>query len=154
MIMAFYTACKKSNSSGSYITATVNGVSFNRSNCVFINDTGAFSTLDIFGANYNPAGGNGVNTFLFPMIKMNILDFTGPGTYAITDTYRGNGGGNPFPTTPVASGIYETGDTTGSPALYGTITITATSPEVVGTFSFTGTDSTKVTNGKFTAKAF
>ena len=138
LILAFYAACKKSNGSGSFISATINGASFNRFNCVYINDTGTFKSLEIFGANYNPSGTWGVNTFTYPMIKFSILDFTGPGSYSITDTFQGTTGGNPFPSNPVAMGNYWVSATKVSTAVYGTITITATSPEVTGTFSFTG----------------
>lgn len=145
-------ACHKSNSPGSYMSAEVNGVSFSRSNCVYIWDSGTFKSLSVFGADYNPGSTVvGINTFLYPEIKLSILDFTGVGIYAVTDTFKGTTGGNPFPTKPVASAVYATGDTTFAAGIYGTITITATSPKIVGTFSFTTADSMKVINGKFTA---
>lgn len=145
-------SCKKSNGSGSFITATINGKPFSRGNCVFILDTGTFKSLQVFGADPNPAGGGGVNDFLFPFLKFLILDFNGPGTYSITNTFAGTTGGNPFPASPVTGAGVDSSDTNVIPGVYDTLVITAVSPNVVGTFSFSCTNSTRVVNGRFVAK--
>lgn len=150
-LFAGFSACHKDSGSGSSITATINGASFSKGNCVIMVDTGTFKSLQVWGAYYNPSGGNGVNTFAVPFIQFNIIDYTGPGTYAITDTFSGN----PYPSAPIAEAGIDSSNVvvdTGTAAVYGTITITATSTELSGTFSFTTKDSTKVTNGKFTGK--
>ena len=116
------------------MTATLGSTSFNGNNCVFGISGGALSIWGFTGSGVTP---------VLPYIELSILNYTAgaTGTYTISDT-----------SVNVIAAIDSAG-AGGAAAAYGTITITSASASAVsGTFSFTTDDSTKVSNGKFTAK--
>jgi len=127
-----FTSCKKSDNSSSNgsLKATAGSTSVNSNYCIA---TYSDSILSVFGANVSSSNP-------FPYVSLSLLSWNGTaGTYAIDGFAVG--------------ADYIPGLTTTVPAVYGTITIsTVASTQISGTFSFTCSDSTKVTNGSFTAK--
>ena len=129
-----FTSCKKSDNSSSNgtLTATAGTTSINSSYCA----------ASLLGTNLGIGSVNlSSGTLAYPYITLQIGNFTTAGTYTMDGVTTGAGyivGSN-------ASDI--------KTAAYGTIVVTSvSSTQVSGTFSFTCTDSTKVTNGSFTAK--
>jgi Family of unknown function (DUF6252) len=128
MALAAFTGCKKSSSSSYTMSATINGHSFSTSGSTYV--TAAKSTTSISGTDSKDAvaialGLNSLSTGTYTL---------GSGASAIT----------------IDSGI-----TAASSAVYGTVIITSSNSSTVsGTFNFTCYDSTKVTNGSFTAKVY
>jgi hypothetical protein len=138
-------SCKKkdnnnSSSTGS-ITATVNGASFSGARCTA---TIADSILNISGENYSGS------TIVYPVMSLTIYNYNGIGTYPLDQAISLS---TPSGTATVDSSSSSITATSNTTSVYGTITITATTPNIKGTFSFTTEDSTKVTNGSFTAAA-
>jgi hypothetical protein len=129
-------SCKKSdnnNNSNGSVSATINNVAFSGSKCIAVVDA-TDSTLSITGGSADGIG------FAIPTIDLGVFNYKGIGTYAIDGVIG---------LASVDSTGYDTSFNT--KAVYGTISITATSPHVTGTFSFTTLDSTKVNSGTFTA---
>jgi hypothetical protein len=140
-IVIFF-SCKKSdsntpgssNTSGSFIDATINGAAYKQSACVAVVED---STLGIYG------GATSTVNLAYPYIEMSVEKYKGVGTYTVP------GVTGSLNNADVDSNIGAAVPYSGS---YGTIIITtATSTNVAGTFSFTTDDSTKVTNGSFSA---
>lgn len=133
-------SCKKKDNSGTAatgsMTATINGASFSGNKCVATIEND--SMLAITGG---PADGIG---FGYPMLVVTSSHYHGVGTYTSTSFYD-------------QAGIIDSAaanDSTVDMSKYSvtaTLNITATTPNITGTFSFTTLDSTKVTNGSFTA---
>lgn len=145
VLFAGLCSCKKTGNPASYMRAMVNGASFSRNNCVAAIDSAPVS-LSIFGANYNP---NAAPTlYATPLIHLGVFNFKGVGVYPVTDTLTASS------TISAGWANFESSYTVPlSVAVYGVVTITSTTPDITGTFSFTCGDSTKVTNGTFSAQA-
>lgn len=131
---ATFFSCKKSSSSTPVytMTATVNGVAFNATNCY----------ADTSGGNFNIYGGNFAGKYPdypFILLSLSLGNYTGAGTYALGTTW-------------MAMGWVDSSNAVQPASIRGTVDITAVSPEVTGTFSFVCGDSTTVTNGSFKAK--
>lgn len=133
-------SCKKNDNSGTVatgsMTATINGVSFSGSRCVATveNDSG----LAITGG---PVDGIGIG---YPMVFISTGHYHGVGTYT-SITLDDNAASID------STSADDTSFNMGKHSVYSTLIITATTPNITGTFSFTTEDSTKVTNGSFTA---
>jgi hypothetical protein len=128
--LAAFTGCSKSSSSPSNtMTATINGASYSGTCTAAINN-----------GNLEIASGTGGTSLIYPSLVIGTSNYTGTGTYTQSSSNT------------LVFGI----DSSSSLVLVsstGTITITsASSTSISGTFSYTCTDSTKVTNGSFTAK--
>ena len=125
---AAFTSCtKKSTSPGYTMGATINGHSYS-SNAV----SGKNGTiLSVWG--YTSA-----TAISYPNISIVLANYAAAGTYSLDGIF-----------TAVTIDSSSTSAVTSS---YGTVVITSTSP-LKGTFSATMTDSTKITNGSFTAQA-
>ncbi len=119
---------KSSTTSSRHMDATVNGGGFHVVNCTATQNG---TQLQITGLQPNVAVDG------MPNISMNIVNYTGAGTYTIA-----SGG---------TSANYLGSMVSSSIAVSGTINITAVNP-ITGTFSFTCNDGTKVTNGNFVAQ--
>ena len=136
-MVAFF-SCKKSdnnnanniNVNGS-MTATIGTTAFKAPYC----DATVYDTL------FTVTGSTSDTGITYPYIILSVTDYKGIGTYTIPGGSDRNGN--------VAT-VYYT-DSTGAQSVYGTVSITAITPNIVGTFSFTCSDSTKVTNGTFSA---
>lgn len=105
---------------------TINGVMFNSVHCIASISNNVLSI----------SAENSLTDTGFVIMEMNIPGYSGIGTYTISPS----------------SGITANIDSAVGGmifALYGTISVTATSPLITGTFSFTCKDSTKVTSGHF-----
>ena len=133
-------SCKKgtSNSPVYAMQATINSVAFNGAKCIATwTGTPNQSPIYIYGW-----GADTSTVLTFPYIYFGLSYPVLRGAYYLTPPsaiYGGPGG------LDSATKFQE--------ALYGTVVITDTFPKIAGTFSFTTADSTKVTNGSFTAKA-
>lgn len=135
-------SCKKKDnnntSSNGSMTATINNTSFSASRCT---SAVADTILNITGANYSGT------TVEYPIVTLTVYNYHGVGTYTLDQsTFSGVTG-----TANIDSSSSTTTAIANTLSTYGTINITSTSPNITGTFSFTTEDSTKVTNGSFTA---
>ncbi len=131
-MMIGFTSCTKTSSptgSNTFLKATINGVPFNGTTCVWrYNNT--YGDLSINGgSNYHNDTG-----FFPPYILLGIDNYSlDTGTFF--SCIAGIDSGALYAATHSA-----------------TIIITAKFPYIVGTFSFIGNDSTMVTNGSFKCK--
>ena len=130
-------SCSKSSSSSSSpytMTATKAGTTSTFSGTSTVIAVVSGPLLEVEGL--NTAGGD-TTGYIFQ-----LGNYTGVGTYNLDDS--------------VNVGEYLTKSATSSTVLmaaHGTFTVSSVNTTTMtGTFSFTGTDSTKVTNGTFTAK--
>jgi hypothetical protein len=113
-----------------FMKASINGAPFADTSSLVFNISGTQMLI----------AGTDTATNVFVQITLLINSYKGAGTYIIPGT------GIPVNSCWI--------DSTEAPiyAVYGTVIITATTPNIVGTFSFTCADSTKVTNGSFSAQ--
>jgi len=119
-----------------FMKASINGAPFADTSSLGANISGSQMVITGFDTSSFSIG--------WPQITLLINSYKGAGTYIIPGT------GTPvnicsLDSTPSGSVAYS--------AIYGTVTITATTPYIVGTFSFTCADSAKVTNGSFSVVA-
>lgn len=112
------------------MTATINGVPFKESNCTFLEE------MSFFYLN-----ADSVSRQFYPRIQFGFINAFDTGWYN-------------FP----SAGAHVEIDSSAQnsiEAAYGHLHVDTRSSEMItGTFSFTCTDSTKVTNGSFTAKKY
>lgn len=139
--------CKKKTDStpvATSMTATINGVAFSGSTSLFAINNG---DLEVDGGNLNTQNNVSVQ-LLDPYIRLKIANYIAgtTGTYSFNTASGSYTGSAEIDSNSVSIDGIIMGTT-------GTITITSSTSSVIsGTFSFNCADSTKVTNGAFTAK--
>ena len=126
------TGCKKTNDAppGYFMSAKIDTATFDVGVCTAAIGNSSFAMLASNGSAYGSS--------LYPQIAINVYSgYTGPGKYVLDS--------NSYYAKAVRSSV------SFAPVAYGTVNITVAKP-LTGTFSFTCRDSTKVTNGSFSAK--